>query len=357
MSVTYRNFRPSDLDGQRELFRLGFPEAIGTPAESLEHYHWKFRSYPAAPPSFEYVGESDGNLVAYYAAVPFSYRLRGRTVTAGMVCDVMTHPAMRGKGLFTGIGRHATAAMATGGLAFVTGYPIRPEVVPGHLKVGWKIVQKLPVWLRPVGTRSLLPPRLKVAARVLDPLLRAMLAWMRPARGYRVEIIGREAFLDSVVDTAEYRRLLDCWIASVPNALEKNSAFLRWRTGAPATDYRFALLYRGSLLVGLAVVRNASLKGIDCLAVLDLMVDPEHRSGARSLHHALSRMARSEGRDALACMCSREWARAYRFAASGYLRTPAVFSLIVKKLDEAIADADVYDEHRWHVFWLDSDDL
>jgi hypothetical protein len=38
----------------------------------------------------------------------------------------------------------------------VTGYPIRPEVIPGHLKVGWSIVAKLPVYVKVVRTDALL---------------------------------------------------------------------------------------------------------------------------------------------------------------------------------------------------------
>lgn len=359
MTVEYRSMLQGDLAAQRELFRISFPEAVGTPIETRAHYEWKFRTFPAADEraSYEYVGDEHGSIVAYYAALPYRYVIDGRAVTAGMVCDVMTHPQWRGRGLFTTIGHHATAALASENVAFVTGYPVRPEVIPGHLKVGWKVVQTLPVWLRPTGMRTLLPRPLRWASVVLNPVLRFGFSWARPARGYRVDIMPRERFLACVATTRAYSDLLKRWKAAVPNALEKDAPFLKWRTAAPGTTYEFALLYLGDSLVGSALLRASTLKGIDCVAVLDIMMDPACRDGATALHHAIARHAIRTGKDGVACMCSREWAHEYRFGRSGYLKTPAVFSLIAKRLGDAVSDTEVYDGKRWHIFWVDSDDL
>lgn len=359
MTPAYRPLQQADLDTRRALFRVSFPESVGTAVERTAHYLWKFRSFPAVDhaASYEYVGDEHGRVVAYYAALPYRYTFDGRAVTAGMVCDVMTHPDRRGRGLFTAIGRYATGALEAEGISFVTGYPVRPEVIPGHLKVGWKIVQPLPVWLRPTGVRSLLPRRLRWMSVALNPLLRIGMAWARPARGYRVAIITRERFLADIAPTPAYGELLARWKATVPNALEKDGRFLAWRTGAPETSYEFALLYRGQTLVGNALLRFNTLRGIECVAVLDIMIDPAHRGGAATLHHEIARHATRAGKDAIACMCSRERAQEYGFGGSGYFRTPAVFSLIVKRLGDAVTDAEVYDGRRWHTFWIDSDDL
>lgn len=357
MPVDYRALAATDIASRQDLFSLAFPETTGTSVGSSAHYKWKFRDYPATPPSFEYVGGSGGRLVAYYAALPYRYRIDGEFRHVGMVCDVMTHPDWRGKGLFTAIGRHSTNALAVEGLSMVTGYPVRPEVLPGHLKVGWRVVQPLPVWVRPLGTRSLLPRALGWAAPAIDPVLRAVQSLVRPRRGDTVRVLDRAVFLADVAESAGYADLLDRWMGSVPNALHKDAAFLRWRTGAPGSAYRFVTVERDGRLVGTAVARVAELRGIPSVAVLDFMTDPQARDCAAGLHHGLARIARDAGCDAVAGMCSVEWARAYGYARAGYLRAPATFSLIVKKLDPGLADAVAYDPGRWHVFWIDSDDL
>ena len=75
------------------------------------------------------------------------------------------------------------------------------------------------------------------------------------------------------------------------------------------------------------------------------------------MHWAIYGLAREQRKDVVACMASKSWAKNYRFTGSCYFQTPSVFSLIVKKLDPGIADESLLIASRWHVFWIDSDDL
>jgi len=360
MQIEYRAFEKSlDYLQQRRLFSLSFPEAVDTPVETDAHFAWKFESYPASPPAYQYVAAEPTDIVGYYAALPFTYSLDGVKSNCAMVCDVMTHPERRGLGIFSRIGRFATDALQANGLGFTTGYPIRSEVIPGHIKVGWKKVKTLPVYLRVLGVRSFLPRAFGFLAPMLDPVLRLIQACSVPApSGYTTEVLSREAFLEChSKDDSEYTMLLGTWAGQQGNILLKTCPFLRWRTGAPGTEYLFVTLRHQGSLVGLAIARPVPMKGVETLALLDFMVLPEHARGSTALHQQLCRAAREYRMDAVACMCSRESAKIYRFASSGYLRTHLVFTLIVKKLDQGIADQSLYSAHRWNPFWLDSDDL
>lgn len=359
MDIVYRPYDDSrDYAEQRGLFRLSFPEAIGTDVEGDTHYRWKFRDYPASPPSYQYIGSAPSEMVGYYAAIPFAYRVDGEVVRCGMVCDVMTHPEYRGQGIFTKMGRYATEQLGEAGLAFTTGYPIRPEVIPGHLKVGWQIVETMPTYVRPVSVESLLPTALSWLGRLGGGFLRLLQAWTRPgSRRYTASVLRREEFLGEVAGSSAYERFRERWESQVGNALIKDAAFLEWRTGAPGTTYRFVVLRQDEELVGLALVRPTRLKGIESLAVLDFMVLADHLDGCRSLHWEIFHLAKRERKDLVACMASRKWAKTYRFASSCYLRTGAVFSLIVKRLQPSARDEALLNGARWHTFWIDSDDL
>lgn len=151
--------------------------------------------------------------------------------------------------------------------------------------------------------------------------------------------------------------LIDRWQKGVPISLRKDRDFFTWRTNAPGSEYKFALLLEDDNVLGLAVLRSSILRGIAALAVLDFLVDPEHLEVALDLHHGIAALAREEGLDAVACMCSRHWATRYRFIRSGYVRTPATFSLIVKNLHHGLSDEILFDASNWHSFWIDSDDL
>ena len=136
-----------DLEKQRELFKECFPENDGTSIETDEHYLWKFHSHPSSPNSYEYIAKIDDNIAGYYAALPYEYIIKGNNYSVGMVCDVMTGIKARGKGVFTKLGLYSTEMLKNEGLAFTTGYPIRPEVIPGHIKAGWDKVFNLPLYI------------------------------------------------------------------------------------------------------------------------------------------------------------------------------------------------------------------
>ncbi len=350
--------RTADYPSQRKLFALSFPETRGTAVETDAHYAWKFEKFPAAVHSYQYVAAEPEELTGYYAAIPYEYSVDGARVPCGMVCDVMTHPERRGQGIFTRLGKFSTEQLAKEGVGFTTGYPVRPEVIPGHLKVGWKIVCRLPMYLHLAGIASLLPPALRFLSVLANPLLRmAQSLLVRADKDYGVEILSRDTFLGTVATGKEYADFLAVWLAERENALVKSPEFLAWRTAAPDTDYHFLVLRHEGRMVGLAIARPTTLKQIESLAVLDFMVLTNHLCGAIALHIALGKLAISLKKDVVVCMSSLRWAELYRFSRCLYFRTPAVFSLIVKKLDDSIPDANLFTEDRWHLFWIDSDDL
>ncbi len=358
MPLAFRPFDPSKgLAAQRELFRDCFPEAVGQPAESEEHYRWKFQSAPGSLPAYEHVALLDGNLVGYYAAIPYRYRIGGRMVIAGMVCDVMTGTAARGKGVFTKLGAHALAQLQAAGIDLVTGYPIRPEVIPGHLKVGWSIVAKLPVYVKVVRTDALLS---RYRLGLLAPLanlavsLSSRIAALGGASGYT----AKEISIEDLLTAAWYPQFLEQWMASVRNALCKEAPFMRWRLGAPGTNYRIFLAQTSiGEPVGVCVARSTLLHGLPTMAVLDLMLLPRHTAAFRAIDGQLLRCARILKCELIATMISAAHARRYGFCRALYLKSPHVFSFIVKRLSPAVKDREVLLPEMWHTMWIDSDDL
>jgi hypothetical protein len=247
--------------------------------------------------------------------------------------------------------------MGEAGIDFVTGYPIRVEVIPGHLKVGWSVVQRLPVYVKVLRTTALLRNR---RLGILAPLSNAAaaaanrLAALPSLCGYT----ATELSLDELLAASWYPRFLDRWIDSVPTALCKDPAFLRWRLGAPGAAYRiFVAAAPAGDPVGVCVARSTSLHGLPTLALLDLMLLPGHTGAFRAIDGALQRFARKEGSEVIATMLSAVWAKRYRLRSLLYLRSPQVFLLIVKRLNAAVDNDRLFRPDVWHTMWIDSDDL
>ncbi len=359
MDINYQTFPYlEDLARQRELFRAAFPENVGTPAETGAHYTWKFHSFPADPHSYEYAAYADKELIGYYAAIPYAYRIGDRIRTCGMVCDVMTHPKMQGKGIFTGIGRYATGDLQAHGVDFTSGYPIRPEVIPGHLKVGWKIVFNLPMYIKLLRTGAVLrskkigwaAPLADLGIIASDPIFGM---FNRRASGYTCEVLSREEFF-----AAEgYEAFFEAWKNQNRNVLLKSREFLKWRTGAPQTEYQFVVIRQRRRIAALAITRFVVLKNIPSIAVLDLMMLKEDDAALGHLYRAFKLIAVRHKAEALVTMMSRSCAERFRLGRMGFLKSPFEFSLIIKKLNEEIDDASLFDESHWHLMWVDSDDL
>jgi GNAT superfamily N-acetyltransferase len=356
--VELRGFdEEQDLAARSQLFVDAFPEHRADAVGSQQHYTWKFRSAPARPQSFEYVATENGVLLGYYAAIPFEYVIDGTRMKVGVVCDVMTHSAARGRGVFTELGRHALEEMRNTSVDLVTGYPIRPEVMGGHLRVGWRVAFELPVYLKPLRANAALS---RVHLAPLAPLANPLLA------GYRTAFRGRlraeayetvEGESQALLTSPEFREFVAAWESSVRNHLVKTRGFYAWRLGAPEAEYRVFLVRDAGAVVAAAIARDTHLGGIPCAALLDVMVLEDRRDSLPSLYSAVERYARMRDLEGVATMMSRRSARHYRLLRSGFLRTPYVFKLIIRSVSDAVDVGPLAREDDWHLMWIDSDDL
>jgi len=361
MELTLRQFdHEANLTEQRLLFRNSFPESVGTPAETPEHYYWKFHSFPGKVKSHEYgawAKETD-TLVGYYAAIPYRYRIGDQTLVCGMVCDVMTHSSARGQGVFTRLGKYATEELKNSRISFTTGYPIRPEVIPGHLKVGWKIAFPLPMYIKPLRANALLEAKkLKRLTPITNVALKAFnfctsRAFTSSER-YSATITDREG----LVDLLEYDEFFADWSKGQNHILVKDREFWKWRLGAPGTEYKIICIYEARQLIAIAVTRATALMNIPTLAVLDLMIVPGHERCLTFLHRETEALAHTLKTEAISLMLSRTWARQYRLLTHGFLRSPFVFQLIFKRLSDLISEESLCGEQNWHLMWVDCDDL
>jgi GNAT superfamily N-acetyltransferase len=344
------------LDDQRELSLDCFPEFRGTPAETKEFYRWKFQSLPSAPPSYEFVAESDGKLVGYYAALPYQYKIMGKSALIGMVCDVMTHSRARGQGVFTELGRFSLDQMKRANVDCVTGYPIRKEVIPGHLKTGWSVVLPMPMYMSVVGTKFLFsrlggPGVVPIADRLVHGINKLI------AAGRSNDAITKILSVEDFLGLEAYEAFVCGWSKDKTNYLLKTREFLRWRLSAPGASYKVVCAFRGPQLVAVAIARRLKLRGIESLALLDLMVLPGEESAVAAVTRRLRDLAREETADVVVVCMTKKWATSLRLLRCGFFPTPFVFKLIAQRLSKRVNDADVYTPDNWCLTWLDSDDL
>jgi hypothetical protein len=361
MSIHFRKFDfKSELANQRALFLECFPEHSESSMLSNEHYLWKFQSKPRHIPSAEYVAVDEQNdLLGYYAAIPYQYNVNGKTAEAAMVCDVMTGVKARGKGVFTNLGIYSTDEFKQLDFDFTTGYPIRKEVIPGHIKAGWRINHELPLYARFIKFDSFLKNKklgfLAPIVNVIYFLCTSLFEFVFRFRSKAIQIENYSSFqIDEIKGLDEF---YEKWGNQLTISLKKSSSFLNWRLAAPQKKYYIIIARKETSIIGILVATEIMREGVPCVAILDLSVLEGEYPVSNLLTHQIMQIGKCNGAELLLIMLGKKWYSKYRLFAHSFIKTPFKFYLIVKKLSNRVAGEILNNENNWHLTWIDSDDL
>jgi len=193
---------------------------------------------------------------------------------AARAVDTATDPAYQGRGIFSGLTLHAIDELTREGLHFIFNTP-NDQSLPGYLKMGWKIVGKLPVSARPRAPATV--ARMARARTAAD-------LWSTPT----------DAGLDAVevlADTAGLGALLVSQPRTDGLRTRRTPAVIRWRyAGFPPLGYR--VLLRGSRLEEGLVVFRLRRRGQALEAVVgDVLVPDGDRRAAAALLRSVPRVA------------------------------------------------------------------
>lgn len=337
----FRELRlPGDEHALLALLRLGFPETAGKPENSAEFLAWKF-SRDADQPLSELGFDRDGRLVSFYGVIPMDYVVAGERRTLGLVCDVMSHPEVRRRGLFVAAGRSAMRRLEAATVDAVTGYPIRADVMPGHLKVGWTVHFRLPVYLAATGASvpGSLARSIAVRAGALLPHLPAA------TRGAVREV--------DVEELAIVASGLAASLAARGTAIAvRDAPFLHWRLARPGASY-LAVVAEGGRGTACAIARETVLRDIPALALLDIASDD--RGATRAALRWLRLRARRAGLPVVAFCANAGTARQLGLGSAGFVRSPLTFRLIARPTGPNLAASAFGRDAEWHLTWLDSD--
>jgi GNAT superfamily N-acetyltransferase len=237
-------------------------------------FRWKHQEN-AFGRSAAWVAEADGRLAGFRTFLRWEWDIDGVTVPAVRAVDTATHPDFQGRGIFSKLTLHALEAMKAEGVGFVFNTP-NDKSRPGYLKMGWRVVARLPLWARPRGVMAL--PKLAGAAV--------------PAEKMSIATTTGEAAADVFADTGAVARLLGSAAAAHGASTHRTPDFLRWRYGFAPLHYRVALAGQ-RLEDGLVVYRLRRRGRAVEATVCDLLMP----GGAARPQAMLRRVVRASGAD------------------------------------------------------------
>lgn len=202
----------------------------------LRFFRWKHLENPsgASPAWVATIGDA---LAGFRVLLRWEFTHDGMPVRAVRAVDTATHPDFQGRGVFSKLTRHALAAIEQDGVGFVFNTP-NEQSRPGYLKMGWQIVERVPIALRvtsPVALARI--ARARVAAE----------KWSQPST-------AGLAAPEVLADRALVAKLLASQPAPHGLATRRSPEFLAWRYGFDSLHYR-AIPATSSLDDGFAIVR------------------------------------------------------------------------------------------------------
>lgn len=218
-TVLLRPLEPADRDSVLALLASSLGRGDDPRFDLL--YAWKHEQN-AFGPSLQLVAVDGDAIVGFRAFMRWRFEHRGRVVAAVRAVDTATHPDYQGRGIFTRLTLRAVEMLHDEGVSFVFNTP-NEQSRPGYLKMGWRVVGRPPIAVRP---RSLVSAVRMAQSRA--PAER----WSEPSA------VGADAaqFLRGEA------RVIGALLSSQPAArgmcTVRSSEYFSWRYGTEFLGYR-----------------------------------------------------------------------------------------------------------------------
>jgi GNAT superfamily N-acetyltransferase len=269
---------------------------------SAQEFEWFFERNPAGGGVLS-AAEEDGRVLGVLAMSRARAVVDGREQHVAFAVHAVTHPAARGKGIFSELELRNEARVAADGVGLALGFtnPMAGPILVGRL--GWRDLYRMRLWARPLLPRK--PAEPPTVARFEG---RHEEAWRAVAPRWGSSLVRDPAFLDwRYVDAPKRYRVFDS-----PN--------------------------------GYAVLGEAVRKGVRTAVVCDLVGPPRE---ARALLRRCLRAARGGARVAIGVPAPDQRSA---YLSLGFVPTPMTIRVIGKPLrDDAALPV------RWHFAPGDTD--
>ncbi|HEV2124503.1 MAG TPA: GNAT family N-acetyltransferase [Chloroflexota bacterium] len=249
-----------------ELVRGAFGEPPGG-QKTTAFWRWKHVENPFGPSyALCAIDAPTGTIAALRVLMRWTLRAPDGAIRRPVrAVDTATHPDHQRRGLFSELTRFAIQDLANQGVPFVFNTPNRNSL-PGYLKMGWQVVARWPVYVRPVRWRNTIRHLVGKSASVpydidLTAAGAGLLHWKVFHKRYGPAV-------KEVVEAHEQGR------RQVGYRTERTLDYLDWRYGAhPHLEYHVHALASEGGLEGFLILRPAlGASGLQALLITELFV-------------------------------------------------------------------------------------
>lgn len=259
--------------------------------KSYDHLRWQYLANPGEGCYSAFAVSEEGKDAAVYSLFKVKAKVRGELTTVCQSLDTLTDSGFRGLGLFTVLAKAINARCDEDAVDFIYGFP-NDKSGPGFFKkLGWISLGFPPfvfyagnclfLFSRLFRTRLILPNYFGMLYHKLSSIL------LRKQNGYRVRF---GADFDG-----QYDDLWGSFSSSLDTCIWRDSKYLNWRyLQKPGADYRFASVWRGAELCGIAIYAQREKHKGQVGYVMDLIYrDGRESAGRLALTEAVLDLSRT----------------------------------------------------------------
>jgi len=287
-----------DIDSILDLITLSLGE--GLVPRHRDFWEWKHLRNPfGASPVL--IAESQGMIVGLRVLMRWTWRSGNVDVPAVRAVDTATHPNWRGKHIFTQLTLELRKDMKGQGVSFIYNTPNRSSL-PGYLKMGWKEVTRIPLWVRPL--------------KFFGPV-RSLLFPTNPVQKSSEESYGTSDASDLLSHSGIGKFLDQSIFSDTRYHTVRSLSYLKWRYSS-VPGFRYCAKWRFDAGAGAAVIyRRRKRKGLDELSVSELLHTPGD-SGMMHGRQLLRELATETKADYIVAVASSDSSEATILKRSGF---------------------------------------
>lgn len=310
MKIVKRLYQPGDEVGINKLYKL-----ITDRDRSDEQYRWEWidtwNGQGSIWLAFDEDRERDDQLVMQYSLIPTPFSVWGESYLAGKTENCMSHPDLRGKGLYF---PHEQQSFEEAKKRFQIFFTTAGDVAKGaagavRRKLGYVAFD---AWVRYIFftnkdyLNNLLLARLKNFTKIPFSVSRTFSAVVSKLFSYYFKMhFPQKPVGDFRVfskNDAPLQEIEDLWEQNKTYygiTVDRKSSFLKWRINQnPYFDYVYVLYYKGRRLVGYAII---SLNNNNVFSIEDILAEKSDMSIFDEIISFLIWYAKDADADAVSC--------------------------------------------------------
>jgi hypothetical protein len=334
---------------------------------SKKYWEWEFAKNPDGPANI-WVADDHNEVVGHYAVIPRLWKVEGIIRKGSIVVDVMTDDRYRFQGMFAALGKTSLNDSGSKGILFSYGFPIRKDVMPGHLKVGWKHIFDLPIMVYPKNLSPIFQFYLKnkIVSNVLGFAANSIwngFTFVKKGCNSIFHQQKEKYSIRSVTEfTSDFDQLWDRSSTEFQLIASRSKEYLKWRyLDHPYHQYQIFASYHNDKLAGYVVLCEQEILGFECGVIVDLVGDPANSDALDSLiDYAINHFKGQRNISLIATMITKSNRYFEKLKEHNFVVSPKCFWFITHINSESLFELNfeqLYAQKSWFITWGDTDTI